>query len=62
MDTTQEFFQLRRRPFDKDLPDESLWLDPDRTDLQDKYDRPALWIRTRLSRSMARSISNFLAN
>ena len=36
MDTTQEFFQLRRRPFDKDLPDESLWLDPDRTDAVDR--------------------------
>ena len=31
-DTAMEFFQLRRRPFDKDVPDEALWLDPDRTD------------------------------
>jgi type II secretory pathway predicted ATPase ExeA len=31
-DIAQEFFQLRRRPFDKDVPDEALWLDPDRTD------------------------------
>ncbi len=31
-DTVQEFFGLRRRPFDKDLPDEALWLDPMRSD------------------------------
>lgn len=36
IDQTQEFFQLRRRPFDKDLPDEALWLDPDRTDAVDR--------------------------
>jgi general secretion pathway protein A len=31
-DAVQEFFALRRRPFDKDLPDEALWLDPTRSD------------------------------
>lgn len=36
IDQTQEFFQLRRRPFDKDLPDEALWLDPDRIDAIDR--------------------------
>ena len=36
IDAAQEFFQLRRRPFDKDLPDEALWLDPDRTDAVDR--------------------------
>lgn len=35
-DTAMEFFQLRRRPFDKDVPDEALWLDPDRTDAIDR--------------------------
>lgn len=35
-DIAQEFFQLRRRPFDKDVPDEALWLDPDRTDAIDR--------------------------
>lgn len=35
-DAVQEFFQLRRRPFDKDVPDEALWLDPDRTDAIDR--------------------------
>lgn len=35
-DQIQEFFQLRRRPFDKDLPDEALWLDPERTDAVDR--------------------------
>jgi general secretion pathway protein A len=35
-DNTQEFFQLRRRPFDKDVPNEALWLDPDRTDAIDR--------------------------
>lgn len=35
-DDTQEFFQLRRRPFDKTLPDEAIWLDPDRTDAIDR--------------------------
>jgi len=35
-DQTQEFFQLRRRPFDKDVPEEALWLDPDRTDAIDR--------------------------
>lgn len=36
IDASQEFFQLRRRPFDKDLPDEALWLDPERTDAVDR--------------------------
>ena len=36
IDQTQEFFQLRRRPFDKELPDEALWLDPDRIDAIDR--------------------------
>ena len=31
-DAVQEFFGLRRRPFDKDLPDEALWLEPTRSD------------------------------
>lgn len=35
-DAVQEFFHLRRRPFDKDVPDEALWLDPDRTDAIDR--------------------------
>lgn len=35
-DTTQEFFQLRRRPFDKDVPNEALWLDSDRSDAIDR--------------------------
>lgn len=35
-DIVQEFFNLRRRPFDKDLPDEALWLDDDRKDAIDR--------------------------
>jgi type II secretory pathway predicted ATPase ExeA len=35
-DTTQEFFGLRRRPFDKDVPDEALWLDDGRKDAIDR--------------------------
>lgn len=35
-DNTLEFFQLRRRPFDKDVPNEALWLDPDRSDAIDR--------------------------
>ncbi len=35
-DGLQEFFGLRRRPFDKDVPDEDLWLNPDRKDAIDR--------------------------
>jgi type II secretory pathway predicted ATPase ExeA len=35
-DLVQEFFGLRRRPFDKDVPDESLWLDDHRKDAIDR--------------------------
>lgn len=34
--SAHEFFHLRRRPFDKDVPDEALWLDPERTDAIDR--------------------------
>jgi general secretion pathway protein A len=35
-DGIQEFFGLRRRPFDKDIPDEALWLDEGRKDAIDR--------------------------
>lgn len=35
-DGIQEFFGLRRRPFDKDLPDEALWLNEGRKDAMDR--------------------------
>ena len=35
-DTIQECFGLRRRPFDKDVPDEGLWLDDGRKDAIDR--------------------------
>lgn len=35
-DAIQEFFGLRRRPFDKDVPDEGLWLDDGRKDAIDR--------------------------
>lgn len=35
-DQTEEFFQLRRAPFDKALPDDALWLDPERADAVDR--------------------------
>jgi type II secretory pathway predicted ATPase ExeA len=35
-DGIQEFFGLRRRPFDKDVPDEALWLDDTRRDAIDR--------------------------
>ena len=35
-DGIQEFFGLHRRPFDKDLPDEALWLDTGRAEAVDR--------------------------
>jgi len=35
-DSVQEFFGLRRRPFDKDVPAEGLWLDDTRRDAIDR--------------------------
>lgn len=35
-DTIQDFFSLRRRPFDKDVPDEALWINEGRQDAIDR--------------------------
>ena len=35
-DATHDFFGLRRRPFDKDVPAEALWLDDTRKDAVDR--------------------------
>lgn len=35
-DLIQEFYGLRRRPFDKDVPDEALWMDDGRKDAIDR--------------------------